>query len=259
MANNLVTELYLASNFTPRSGITPGSDDHEILNCNEILPRYYVTISPSTGNYCPKQSELTGAAFATGYIMYNYFAAAGNITASGWRIPSITEYEALVTYLGGYSASLLKLKSTTSWSTAGNNSSGLNYKSNGGCAFSPSYTYGAGTFMLNWSTTSYSTNQAYHFGIQNTSVWTEYQSKYLGGTARAIRNTANADGVVGTYVGNDGKYYSTICLNGIEWTSQDLEETKYVYGSTIPYVTDGTTWYNNGLAGIACCTAYGEF
>lgn len=61
MANNLVTEAYLAANFSPKAGITPGSDDHWILNCAEILARYNVTISPSTGNYCPKQSELTGA------------------------------------------------------------------------------------------------------------------------------------------------------------------------------------------------------
>ncbi len=62
MANNLVTEAYLAANFSPKSGITPGSDDHVILNCTEILARYNVTISPSTGNYCPKQSELTAVA-----------------------------------------------------------------------------------------------------------------------------------------------------------------------------------------------------
>jgi len=77
MANNLVTEAYLAANFTPKSGITPGTDDHVILNCTEIIARYWVSVSPSTGNYCPKQSELSadnqllvGDAYAGGIIGY---------------------------------------------------------------------------------------------------------------------------------------------------------------------------------------------
>lgn len=77
MANNLVTEAYLAANFAPKSGVTPGTDDHAILNCNEILARYNVTISPSTGNFCPKQSELTAiitqAAIATLEATYGVF------------------------------------------------------------------------------------------------------------------------------------------------------------------------------------------
>lgn len=62
MANNLVTEAYLAEHFTPKSGVTPGSDDHVILNCTEIQARYNVNISPSSGKYCPKQSEISSAA-----------------------------------------------------------------------------------------------------------------------------------------------------------------------------------------------------
>lgn len=58
---NLVTENYLRLNFTPLNGITPGTDDHDVLNCTEILSRYNVEISPSTGRYCPKQSELTAS------------------------------------------------------------------------------------------------------------------------------------------------------------------------------------------------------
>jgi len=68
MANNLVTEAYLAANFSPKSGIIIGSDDHVILNCTEILARYNVTISPSTGNFCPKQSELASSALALAYV-----------------------------------------------------------------------------------------------------------------------------------------------------------------------------------------------
>lgn len=72
---NLVTEAYLAANFTPKSGTTPGSDDHIVLNSTEILARYNVSISPSTGKYCPKQSELAallsvGDTYRGGIIAY---------------------------------------------------------------------------------------------------------------------------------------------------------------------------------------------
>ncbi|HET6558059.1 MAG TPA: hypothetical protein VFG54_12140 [Prolixibacteraceae bacterium] len=81
MAHNLVTENYLRLNFTPKSGITPGTDDHEILNCNEILARYNVTISPSTGNYCPKQSELTAIASGLSYISSSSISTSSTIVS----------------------------------------------------------------------------------------------------------------------------------------------------------------------------------
>jgi hypothetical protein len=72
MANNLVTENYLRLNFSPKAGIIPTTEDHNILKCTEILTRYSVTISPSTGNYCPKQSELTALSIPTAFITSLY-------------------------------------------------------------------------------------------------------------------------------------------------------------------------------------------
>lgn len=206
----------------------------------------------------PTTTTTTTSPFATSYLIYNFHAVVDskNITALGWSIPSKTTYENLISHLGGYAASLAKLKSTTSWSTPGNNSSGFDAKSNGGCNYSPSYTYGQGSFMLNWTTTAYDSTHAWHFGIQNDSAWLEAVGilKWIGGTIRAYRSTANPDGTLGVYNGNDGKAYQTVAIGGIEITTQDLEETKFRDNSLIPYISDGTIWYNNGTP---CSTYYG--
>lgn len=59
--NSIVTELYLANNFTPKSGITPGSNNTLAMDCDQINARYVVDISgiTSTGNRLPSQNQLT--------------------------------------------------------------------------------------------------------------------------------------------------------------------------------------------------------
>jgi hypothetical protein len=47
-------------------------------------------------------------------------------------------------------------------------------------------------------------------------------------------STTLSHGQTGTYIGNDGKVYNTICIGTQEWLSQDLQETKYRNGSIIP-------------------------
>lgn len=82
MANNLVTEFWLSQNMPPKAGVTPGANDNIILTCDEILNRYAVKITPSTGRYCPKQSELKGYE----YPSIHTYPVATNITSSSANI-----------------------------------------------------------------------------------------------------------------------------------------------------------------------------
>lgn len=80
--SRLVTESFLASNFTPKSGVTPGSNNVVSMDCDQILTRYHVTISgvTSTGTRCPAQNQLTaslvcpvvGDTFGGGVVAYVY-------------------------------------------------------------------------------------------------------------------------------------------------------------------------------------------
>lgn len=62
--NRLVTESFLATNFTPDSGITPGSDNLLNMDCSQVQNRYNVSIAgiTSTGLRCPSQNQISGTA-----------------------------------------------------------------------------------------------------------------------------------------------------------------------------------------------------
>jgi hypothetical protein len=67
-----------------------------------------------------------------------------------------------------------------------------------------------------------------------------------------VRNTTLlSPGQTGTYTGNDGKTYNTICIGTQEWMSEDLTETKYRNLSNIPNVTNYEDW--KGLTTGAYC------
>ena len=63
--------------------------------------------------------------------------------------------------------------------------------------------------------------------------------------------TSLTNGQTGTYIGNDGKVYHTICIGTQEWLSENLKETKYRDGSFILEITDNTAWTND-TTGALC-------
>jgi hypothetical protein len=63
---SIVTELYLNNNFTEKGGITPGTDNIQAMDCDQITTRYYVDISgiSTTGKRTPSQDQLTASGIA---------------------------------------------------------------------------------------------------------------------------------------------------------------------------------------------------
>jgi len=82
------------------------------------------------------------------------------------------------------------------------------------------------------------------------------QEKNLGWPVRLVKNpTLLTHGQIGSYTGNDGKIYSTICIDdGVtkkEWVTINLAETKYNDTSTIPEITGNAAWTGD-TAGALC-------
>jgi uncharacterized protein (TIGR02145 family) len=50
------------------------------------------------------------------------------------------------------------------------------------------------------------------------------------------------NGNTAIYIGNDGRRYKCVLINGIWWLAENLAETKYRNGDLIPVVTDNTAW-----------------
>lgn len=180
------------------------------------------------------------------YSMYPTFNAK-NIAASGWHVPSLAEWNTLITYLGGASVAGGKMKEagTTHWdapNTGASNSSGFNG-------------FGAGTrdgygYYINfnryaefWTADASGGGRYYTAALRN-----EYADIYIYsggfgsgdyGSIRLIKDDATLE----TYTGNDGVSYTTVMIGSQVWMSQNLRETKYRDGTDI-----GNTywkWFNN--------------
>ena len=184
-------------------------------------------------------------------VIYNWYAVidARSITSTGWHVPTITEWDTLVTYLGGSSVAGGKLKETGTvhWltpNTGATNEVGFNAVGSGNRVNG----YGSLTSVGHlWMSTD-------HFGLGAADyLWLDYNSSvaytgdnkwyYEGLGARIIKDsTTLTHGQTGTYTGNDGQIYNTICIGTQEWLANNLAETKYRDGSDIPIVTDDAAW-----------------
>ena len=186
-------------------------------------------------------------------LLYNWYAAVDvrNIAASGWHLPTNIEALALQTSLGGEAVSGGKLKETgtTYWltpNTDATNESGFNAR---------------GTSERNSTNGVFGVlNQSTYFWLSNVSgvnAWRAGGLHYSNGIfpinsvadkkngfpIRLIKDsTTLTHGQTGTYTGNDGKVYRTICIGTQEWLADNLCETLYRDGSPIPEVTDNATW-----------------
>jgi uncharacterized protein (TIGR02145 family) len=237
-----------------------------------------VTDATAWSNLLPNYADIFGA-------LYNLYAVIDvrGIANTGWRVPAFisgspweTDFTPLITYLGGLGLAGGKMKETglSYWATpntGATNSSGFNGRGSG-------IRVSDGSFVYNYSkqviAVNYDDDPSYFYGIglnYNDDNVTEYG--YGGGaynpwnTGMAIRllknSTTLTDGQTGTYTGNDGKVYNTICIGTQEWMSENLNETKYANGDTIPKVTDTTAWrsltsgamcyYSNSEDGGAYC------
>lgn len=186
-----------------------------------------------------------------GYL-YNWYAATDsrNIANTGWHVPSDAEFNSLATYLGGRTGAGGKLKQITSiyWSspnTGATNEYLFNSRGNGYRQRLNSTTYTFNEISRHgglWTTTE----QDATFAYQNYTYYTDanfVSAIYYKKGAFGIRLIADS-GNPTSYIGNDGKIYRTVTINGVTYTADNLAETKYRNGDNIPEVTDNTDWSN---------------
>lgn len=194
-------------------------------------------------------------------VLYNWFAVADarNICASGWHVPTSAEGQTLRAFLDpsgndsiNVAGSKLKEVGTTYWASSNEdatNESGFN-------ARAASYRNIDGTWPVSflpgvnlefWRSNSLDANNAFYFYLSssNGSFRADgiVRNKKRGISVRLIKDsTALSDGETGTYTGNDGKIYRTICVGTQEWIADNLSETKYQNGDSIPEVADNSEW-----------------
>jgi uncharacterized protein (TIGR02145 family) len=191
--------------------------------------------------------EIVPDYYPVGYgLLYNWYAATDdrNICSDGWEVPTNTQWETLISYLGGNSIAGGKLKeigfiswdapNTGATNEVGFNAKGAGYReTEGGLDFRVLKAMGA--FMTKSSQISF----IYYAVLGNydaSIVVTADAYKIYGLSIRLIKTTTTlTHGQTGTYVGNDGKDYRTICIGTQEWLADNLCETQFRNGDYIPF------------------------
>lgn len=228
---------------------------------------YIVVQHCDSTNYVPETVSTT----ITYGALYNWYAATDSRKISSsddWIVPphesGNTPFLTLANYLGGTSIAGLYMKEsgTVYWNSPnnGNNSSGFNGKGSG-------YRLSNGTFSDSkaklWIHTSRNMvdnlSAVLNYSDDVFNVYSTTNGKTRGFSIRLLKtSTTLTNGQTGTYTGNDGRVYRTICIGTQEWLADNLAETKYRDGSTIPIVTDNSAWaalttgamcyYNNNVS-----------
>jgi hypothetical protein len=184
--------------------------------------------------------------------LYNIAAVQSplNISSSDdWFVPDRTMRDALVSYVGGNTDGGGPLKSTDSNDWDAPNSGATN--STGYTGVGAGYIDQSGVYTdykkesRIWMPQSGASFLAHGLQLYYDSpdVGNLYSRINEGASLRLARSASgSSDGTKGTYVGNDGKAYPTVVIDGVEFMQYNLAETKYRDGSDIPLITSAGDW-----------------
>ena len=200
-------------------------------------------ISSINNNLLTKVDKFIGKGY--GYLYNAYTVNTGNLAPTGWLVPTQTDYETLITYLGGVlSGGHLKEANTNHWdniaSGTDNNSNftavGSGTRNNIGNFNNLKY-YG-----WLWTSTISGTSGNHFLYLQtstNDSGATNVTNFKQGLGVRCFRTT---DPGVSTITDIDGNIYDVIHIGTQWWLKQNLKVTHYNTGVAIPNITDTTEW-----------------
>lgn len=214
--------------------------------------------------------KYVGGSFESIYgLLYNWYAATDvrNIAANGWHVPTVNDLYTLMRYLDPdgpavYNEAGIQLKNPDFWEYEDNGLDSVGFNGRGsGSRTSLGDFVNLRRLSYFWSSAEQTADNAYCGVLFSTYFSTEFNytfsiskpsggagestsvSKRSGCTIRLVKDTTTlAHGQTGTYTGNDGMVYRTICIGNQEWLADNLCETKYRDGSDIPEVTDNAAW-----------------
>lgn len=120
--------------------------------------------------------------------------------------------------------------------------------------------YPAGSILMSpyYNQTTATSDYVTFIGNYNSvPTMTTYEISDISFPVRLVKRTTSlANGESGTYIGNNGVEYPTICINGREWLAANLIETNYRNGDSIPEIVDNTLWNRNMVDGIGQRCSY---
>ncbi len=178
---------------------------------------------------------------------YNKYAVTDvrNIANIGWRVSTNNDWSNLASPEGLITgAGKLKETGTTYFqtpNTGATNTSKFNARAGGARGYFFSNTTGY------WWTNDLEVNDNFKtISYNSTAIGSGKWAPWYGFNVRLVKTITNlTEGQSGFYIGNDGKKYDTICINGVEWLAENLCETKYNNGDLINIGPTEGTIYND--------------
>lgn len=194
-------------------------------------------------------------------LLYNWYAATdvrGITSGGGWVVPEITDFQTLKSIIGSFGGLKLRESGNMYWYIDDPQYEGLNtYNFNGrgigsriGYGFDGDikrYCYFITTDVTIIDSTEYIRVYYLSYSLRELDTTQSYV-KISGLAIRLFRPATVAEQLLadGTacepYEGNDGTRYRTVKIGTQVWTADNLCETQYRNGETIPEVTDNTAW-----------------
>lgn len=186
-------------------------------------------------------------------LLYNWYAVSNikNIAPVGWHVATQSDWNILVSTMGGSSVAGKKMKST-SWGN-GTDEYGFNAVPSGNSNCGTFVQIGINAWYWHTAQTSLDTTKGeYSVLINDVDSMTDYSQddgkfKCVGMSVRLIKDDSNLENCVG----NDGKVYESVKIGNQVWIKENLAETKYRDGSLIPEITNSTQWLND-TTGALC-------
>jgi len=234
----------------------------QIDNKYRMLPKYAIRIN---FDYSFLQECEVYSIFNMKHgLLYNWYAVsnAKQIANTGWHVPTLTEFTTLSSYIDAkYTNAGGPLKATgfdyfQSPNTGATNIYQFNGIGSGIRSELGIYSF-INMYLYLWSASPYNATSSHTARLYYNNSWfsasaAAYLFNTKGNSVRLVKDaTTLTHGQKGTYVGNDGRIYNTICIGTQEWLSENLAETKYRDGSAIPEVTNNTVW-SNLITGALC-------
>ena len=193
--------------------------------------------------------------------LYNWYAVADsrNIANVGWHVSTEQDWFNLRTHTNQSAYPYIEVGNQY-WNpaiTLATNTTGFTARPSGYRLSSGTYE-ALGNTAFFWTSTEKSPTSSSMFVLTNSqTIGLTTPDKKYGGAIRLVKNsTSLLDGQIGTYIGNDGKIYKTICIGTTEWMIENLNETKFRNQDLIQVVSSNTwsslntaamCYYNNDI------------
>lgn len=259
--------------FTPALTVTSGQlllTYSTSRSGSDILAGFFISKPTSIGkNYISSEPRyMTFAGNETTFqnnfgLLYNgyTFLSASEISPAGWHVLTRADYLAILFAVYGgtvpnfpytiSNSNSLRVPSLNYWfNSNGTNTFLFNSRGSGsrdGSTGGFSNLKNSNTFfsttpaVSNYAVLSIIANNNISYGGANGFGFSEDLKEGL--SLRHVKDsTSLPNGSTGSMVGNDGKSYGTIVINGIEIMSENLCETKFRDGSVIPEITNNSSW-----------------